>query len=67
MICIRSATLNRIPVRLQQGLGRAWVLFACEGTYRFSGGKSASEGIHNTIAGWLIRIDLPAAGGAGQT
>jgi len=35
--------------RPQHGLGRAVALFAFEGTYRFSGGKSVSEGIDSTI------------------
>ncbi|WP_206755996.1 MULTISPECIES: hypothetical protein [Cyanophyceae] len=39
--------------RPQHGLGRAAVLFACEGTYQVSGGKAVSEGIDSNIAGRL--------------
>ncbi|MBW4540986.1 MAG: hypothetical protein KME43_17890 [Myxacorys chilensis ATA2-1-KO14] len=33
-------------------LGRASVLFACEGTDRFSGSRSVSKGIDYTVTGW---------------
>ncbi|HEY9621497.1 MAG TPA: hypothetical protein V6C78_14140 [Crinalium sp.] len=47
------ATLTSVHVRPQHCLGRAAALFALEGTYWFSGGKSVSEGIHSNIAGRL--------------
>ncbi|MBE9182247.1 hypothetical protein IQ268_27220 [Oculatella sp. LEGE 06141] len=50
MIRIFHATLaSAMQCRPQHGLGRAAALFAFEGTYWFSGGKSVSEGIDSTI------------------
>ena len=42
-------TLTSVHVRPQRCLGRAAALFAFEGTYWFSGGKSVSEGIDSNI------------------
>ncbi|MBW4523444.1 MAG: hypothetical protein KME16_27885 [Scytolyngbya sp. HA4215-MV1] len=51
-----------MPCRPQHGLGRAAALFAFEGTYWFSGGKSVSEGIDSNITGWL-NPDQPTSSG----
>ncbi|MDX2243752.1 MAG: hypothetical protein NW224_24005 [Leptolyngbyaceae cyanobacterium bins.302] len=44
-------TLVSTHVRPQPCSGRAAALFAFEGMYWFSGGKSVSESIHSNIAG----------------
>ncbi|MDX2213685.1 MAG: hypothetical protein SFY66_10400 [Oculatellaceae cyanobacterium bins.114] len=63
MIHILLATLaSAMQCRPQHGLGTALVLFAFEGTYRFSGGKSVGEGIDSNIAGWL-NPDQPTSSG----
>jgi hypothetical protein len=50
MTRILLATLsNAVQCRPQHGLGKAAALFAFEGTYRFNGSKSVSEGIHSTV------------------
>jgi hypothetical protein len=46
-------TLSSALVLPHRGWGRASVLFACEGAYRFSSGQSANEGIDGTVAGQL--------------
>jgi len=54
MIRILHATLaSAMQCRPQPGLGKALALFAFEGTYWFSGGKSVSEGIDSNSAGRL--------------
>ncbi|HEY9695986.1 MAG TPA: hypothetical protein V6D10_01910 [Trichocoleus sp.] len=62
MIRILLATLHSVHVRPQQNSGRALALFACEEMYRFSGGKSTSEGIDSTIAGWLNPDQVTSSG-----
>ncbi|NJR60885.1 MAG: hypothetical protein HC769_19905 [Cyanobacteria bacterium CRU_2_1] len=65
---ILLATLrSAMSCQLHRGLGRASVLFAFEGTYRFDGGKSVSEGILQQLPDGSIRINSSAAGGAGQS
>ncbi|NJO40622.1 MAG: hypothetical protein HC865_08140 [Cyanobacteria bacterium RU_5_0] len=60
---ILLATLrSAMSCQLHRGLGRASVLFAFEGTYRFDGGKSVSEGIFTAIAGWLNPDQLISSG-----
>ncbi|NES97278.1 MAG: hypothetical protein F6K32_18995 [Desertifilum sp. SIO1I2] len=49
MIRILTTLASAMQCRPQHGLGRAAALFAFEGTYRFNGGKSVSEGIDSTI------------------
>ncbi|MEP1061691.1 MULTISPECIES: hypothetical protein [Cyanophyceae] len=51
-----------MPCRPPHGLGRAAVLFTCEGTYQLSGGKAISEGLSTVIAGWL-NPDQPTSSG----
>ncbi|MDX2099857.1 MAG: hypothetical protein SFW36_18935 [Leptolyngbyaceae cyanobacterium bins.59] len=53
MIRILTTLASAMQCRPHSGLGRAAALFAFEGTYRFNGGKSVSEGIDSTIAGRL--------------
>ncbi len=62
MIRILYATLASVHVRPQHCLGRAAALFAVEGTYRFSGGKSVSEGMDSNIAGQLNPDQLTSSG-----
>jgi hypothetical protein len=62
MIRILLTTLYNVHVRPHYGLGRAAALFAFEGTYRFSGGKSVSEGTFKTITGWLNPDQLIRSG-----
>ncbi|MBD2463417.1 hypothetical protein H6G89_20615 [Oscillatoria sp. FACHB-1407] len=63
MIRILHATLSStMQCRPQYGLGKASVLFVFEGTYRFSGSKSVSEGIDSTIAGRLNPDQLTSSG-----
>ncbi|MBW4522316.1 MAG: hypothetical protein KME16_21890 [Scytolyngbya sp. HA4215-MV1] len=56
------ATLASVHVRPQYCLGRAAVLFAFEGTYQFSGGKSVSEGMDSKVTGWLNSDQLTSSG-----
>ncbi len=49
VICIFTTLASAMQCRPHSGLGRAAALFACEGTYQFSGGKSVSEGIHQRL------------------
>ncbi|HEY9629315.1 MAG TPA: hypothetical protein V6C84_18590 [Coleofasciculaceae cyanobacterium] len=53
MIRILATLTSAMQCRPQHGLDRAAALFAFEGTYRFSGGKSVSEGIDSKVTGWL--------------
>ncbi|WP_348230667.1 hypothetical protein [Trichocoleus desertorum] len=62
MIRTLLATLSSALVLPHRGWGRASVLFGCEGTYRFSGGKSASEGIDAIVAGQLNPDQLTSSG-----
>jgi hypothetical protein len=63
MIRILLATLtSAMQCRPQHGLGKAAALFAFEGTYWFSGGKSVSEGMDSTIAGRLNPDQLNSSG-----
>ncbi|MBM0745285.1 hypothetical protein JOY44_28015 (plasmid) [Phormidium sp. CLA17] len=63
MIRILHATLaSAMQCRPQYSLGRAAALFAFEGTYRFSGGKSVSESIDSNIAGRLNPDQLTSSG-----
>ncbi|HEY9663513.1 MAG TPA: hypothetical protein V6C65_34130 [Allocoleopsis sp.] len=55
-------TLASAHVRPQYCSGRAAALFAFEGTYRFSGGKSVSEGIDSNITGRLNPDQLTSSG-----
>ncbi|HEY9663605.1 MAG TPA: hypothetical protein V6C65_34590 [Allocoleopsis sp.] len=61
MICIPT-TLASVHVLPQHSSGRAAALFAFVGTYRFSGGKSISEGIDSNIAGRLNPDQLTSSG-----
>ncbi|MBI4781768.1 MAG: hypothetical protein HY785_10655 [Oscillatoriophycideae cyanobacterium NC_groundwater_1537_Pr4_S-0.65um_50_18] len=62
MIRILATLTSAMQCRPYSGLGRAAALFAFEGTYRFSGGKSVSEGIDSNIAGWLNPDQLTSSG-----
>ncbi|HEY9623924.1 MAG TPA: hypothetical protein V6C78_26440 [Crinalium sp.] len=63
MIRILHVTLaSAMQCRPQHGLGRAAALFAFEGMYWFSGGKSVSEGIDSNIAGRLNPDQLISSG-----
>ncbi|MBD1853335.1 hypothetical protein [Leptolyngbya sp. ST-U4] len=63
MIRILLTTLSSaMQCRPQHGLGRAAALFAFEGTYWFSGGKSVREGIDSNIAGRLNSDQLTSSG-----
>ncbi|WP_157943345.1 hypothetical protein [Nostoc sp. CENA543] len=54
---------SAIHCRPSQGLGRAIVLFAFEGTYRFScGDKSTSVDVLEAIAEWLNLDQLIQSG-----
>jgi len=62
MIRILYATLASAHVRPQHCSGRAAALFAFEGTFWFSGGKSVSEGIDSNSAGRLNPEQLTSSG-----
>ncbi|MBD2000859.1 hypothetical protein H6G00_30380 [Leptolyngbya sp. FACHB-541] len=62
MIHILITLASAMQCRPHSGLGRAAALFAFEGTYRFSGGKSVSEGIDSKVTGWL-NSDQPTSSG----
>ncbi|HEY9628291.1 MAG TPA: hypothetical protein V6C84_13405 [Coleofasciculaceae cyanobacterium] len=62
MIRILTTLASAMQCRPYSGQGRAAALFALEGTYRFSGGKSVSEGIHSAVIGWLNPDQLTSSG-----
>ncbi|MBD3887685.1 hypothetical protein IFO70_39905 [Phormidium tenue FACHB-886] len=62
MIRILLATLTSVHVRPQPCSGRAAALFAFEGTYQVSGGKSVSKSIDSKIAGRLNPDQLTSSG-----
>jgi hypothetical protein len=62
MSYILLTTLSNALVLPHRGWGRAAVLFVCEEMYRFSGGKSASEGIDGTVTGQLNPGQLMSSG-----
>jgi hypothetical protein len=62
MIRILTTLASAMQCRPHSGLGRAAALFAFEGTYRFNGGKSVSEGIDSNIAAWLNSDQLTSSG-----
>ncbi|MBE9178468.1 hypothetical protein IQ268_07680 [Oculatella sp. LEGE 06141] len=62
MIRILTPLASAMQCQPHSGSGRALALFSFEGTYRFNGGKSVSEGIDSNIAEWL-NPDLLASSG----
>jgi len=62
MIRILATLASAMQCRPHSGPGRAAALFAFEGTYWFSGGKSVGEGIDNNIAGRLNPDQLTSSG-----
>jgi len=62
MIRILTTLASAMQCRPHSGQGRAVALFAFEGTYRFSGGKSVSEGIYSAVIGWFNPDQLTSSG-----